>query len=433
MIEGAVLSLVFVAFCVFGYQKCALPFVLIAFFLAGLDLPQQDMWQAMRWVALALAAGGGILTWVWKGQRLRFGLFHQFALWTVIALLLSSFVSVNSHMTLLKGGTVGLLFLYGSVGARIATVGREKAFMKALLLACEVSVYISAVVYGLLNYPLFGNVNSLGAVMGVVVWPLLLWEVVVAEPSSSWHRKSFALILCGALLYYSSARAGFFGASVSTVVVLFSLRRYKLTFIAGMLVVLVTIASPDRWQALITDAVYNALYKGFEEAGVLASRTPNWRQSLERIDENLWFGTGFGVAEGISEQWEGGFATQGLVLEVGNSYLVLVEGVGLIGSLPFGILLLVLLSRIWQVFARVRQGQSHLDYSVPLAAVLIAGLCHAFFEDWLFAVGYYLSILFWVFAFLLIDREDARGLVTQRAMQPTIQAVPFRQSFYLDQ
>jgi hypothetical protein len=35
--------------------------------------------------------------------------------------------------------------------------------------------------------------------------------------------------------------------------------------------------------------------------------------------------------------------------------------------------------------------------------VVMAGLVHAVFEDWLFAVGYYLTVLFWVLAFLLMD------------------------------
>jgi hypothetical protein len=38
-----------------------------------------------------------------------------------------------------------------------------------------------------------------------------------------------------------------------------------------------------------------------------------------------------------------------------------------------------------------------------MAMVLMAGLVHAFFEDWLFAVGYHLCVFFWIMAFLLKD------------------------------
>ena len=40
--------------------------------------------------------------------------------------------------------------------------------------------------------------------------------------------------------------------------------------------------------------------------------------------------------------------------------------------------------------------------------VLAAGLIHAGFEDWLFAVGYYLSVFFWVLAFAFLDILPSR-------------------------
>jgi len=43
--------------------------------------------------------------------------------------------------------------------------------------------------------------------------------------------------------------------------------------------------------------------------------------------------------------------------------------------------------------------------------VVISGLCHATFEDWLFAVGSYLCVYFWVFAFLLADLVPATAVV----------------------
>jgi hypothetical protein len=40
---------------------------------------------------------------------------------------------------------------------------------------------------------------------------------------------------------------------------------------------------------------------------------------------------------------------------------------------------------------------------VPIVAVMVAGLIHAAFEDWLFAIGYYLCVVFWGLAFILVD------------------------------
>ena len=89
--------------------------------------------------------------------------------------------------------------------------------------------------------------------------------------------------------------------------------------------------------------------------------------------------------------------------EHGNSYLAIMEGVGLLGVLPFIALVLTLALKVGGVFAWLRRTANFRHFSVPVAMVLAAGLIHAGFEDWLFAVGYYLSVFFWVLAFAFMD------------------------------
>jgi hypothetical protein len=48
-------------------------------------------------------------------------------------------------------------------------------------------------------------------------------------------------------------------------------------------------------------------------------------------------------------------------------------------------------------------------YIVPLVLVCVAGLVHAFFEDWLFAVGFYLSVFFWTLVFVLAELQSERA------------------------
>jgi hypothetical protein len=77
--------------------------------------------------------------------------------------------------------------------------------------------------------------------------------------------------------------------------------------------------------------------------------------------------------------------------------------VGLLGGAPFLGLLVVTASNVWKVGAWMRRTADPTNYAIPLAMVVLAGLVHASFEDWLFAVGSYLSVVFWIFAFLLAD------------------------------
>jgi len=53
-----------------------------------------------------------------------------------------------------------------------------------------------------------------------------------------------------------------------------------------------------------------------------------------------------------------------------------------------------------------------------MAMVLVAGLVHAVFEDWLFAVGYHLCVFFWTMAFLLRDLLPGAPEVNVRGASP---------------
>jgi len=74
-----------------------------------------------------------------------------------------------------------------------------------------------------------------------------------------------------------------------------------------------------------------------------------------------------------------------------------------LGVLPFVALLALTASNVWKVCTWMNRTADPRHYSIPLAMVVLAGLVHAAFEDWLFAVGYYLCVFFWAFAFLLAD------------------------------
>jgi len=108
-------------------------------------------------------------------------MFHLTALFALTAALVSALVSPAPTTAALKVLGLFLLFLYSASGARLAFHGHEVNFTRGLLLGCEVVAYGSALFYLVLHIPVFGNPNALGAVMGVVVVPVLLWGLFV-EP-----------------------------------------------------------------------------------------------------------------------------------------------------------------------------------------------------------------------------------------------------------
>ncbi len=118
------------------------------------------------------------------------------------------------------------------------------------------------------------------------------------------------------------------------------------------------------------------------------------------------FGTGYGTsptAEDYGSELEELVSSEQSNREHGSSYMTIAEWVGLLGVLPFIALLVVTVSNVWKVCAWMNRTSNPRHYSIPLAMVVLAGLVHATFEDWLFAVGYYICVYFWILAFLLAD------------------------------
>jgi O-antigen ligase len=101
------------------------------------------------------------------------------------------------------------------------------------------------------------------------------------------------------------------------------------------------------------------------------------------------------------------YTLEGTNREHGNSYLALAEYMGVLGAVPFLVLLLMLVRMLVRICSWMRRTGNSYHYCIPFTLVAIAGLVHACFEDWLFAVGSFLCIFFWVSAFLLIDLVPA--------------------------
>jgi O-antigen ligase len=255
----------------------------------------------------------------------------------------------------------------------------------------------------------------------------LLWGWFTSETGPVRWRRLFALLLCTYLVFFSLARAGMAAVILVTVVFCFGLRQYRLLLkLAGIslcVIALLGMATPTalfQSSQNLKDAV---LYKGNRQVGVLGSRRAPWEKSVDIIKEHPLFGTGYGTSPTGEDPGVnfGRFASSAETSrEHGSSYLTIVEWVGLLGVLPFGMLLVLTAYNVGRVLVWMRRTSSPYHWSVPLAMVLLAGMVHANFEDWLFAVGSYLSVYFWALAFMLVDLMPAGAEVPLRRIVPSV-------------
>jgi len=402
---GGLILLEFLIAAVWFYKRVFFPVVIVAFLLAGVDLPVGAVWTAARWLFLAVGALAGTFI-VLKERRYHFGAFHAVACFAVLTALMSATVSRYPNVALLKVLSLFLLLLYCGTGARIAVAGRENRFFSGLLLGCEVFVGATALLY-LLGMEAMGNPNSLGAVMGVVGAPILLWGFLLEGEPAVRHRRGALFAVCMYLGFVSHSRAGLAAAFVSSGLLCLSLRKYKM-FIQGLMILVIVLAATAIVRPeVITSMTSSLLYKGAEQGqGILASRQSPWHAAVGNIKEHPWFGTGLGTtADGAdADQQQGKFSSSSDVTsENGSSYLAIVSGVGLLGAIPSLFLLSMLIAKVLRTVGFMRRGTTAAHAAIPLAMVMVAGLVHAAFEDWMFAPGNYLCVFFWSLAFILVD------------------------------
>jgi O-antigen ligase len=246
--------------------------------------------------------------------------------------------------------------------------------------------------------------------------PVLLWGILVSEQTMVRRRRTFAFILALLLLLSSYSRAGIVAGVFGCLLLCVALRQYRLlikglglgllaaVFVSAFVPLPSDESSPSNGTFRSTGLVF--LYKGHQTAGLVGSRKPVWDQTIASVQQNPWFGTGFGTisaTEGSHAEFPAFASNTKVSREHGNSYLAIVEWVGLLGVVPFFLLVLLVAVNVGRVAKWMRRTGDPFSASVPLAAVMAAGLVHAAFEDWLFAVGYPLCVFFWALAFVLVD------------------------------
>jgi hypothetical protein len=285
-ILGMLVFLEIVLAAIWNYEERFFLLLVLVFFFAGAGAPPPGFWSAGRWFVLGAGTLAGVAHFL-RDHRYRLGGFHLVAFFCLIAAVASCSASLYERDALFKVLSFSLLFFYAASGMRAAVLRRERQFFSGLLLFCELLTYLAAICYFALHYGLFGNPNSLGAVMGVLVVPMMLWGVFATEGTSAQKRLVVVLVLSVLLLATSHARAGILAAIVSCSVLCIALRRYQalvLLACTGLLaaVAVVFVASPattDQPQSLTSAFIY----KGHPESGLLGSRRSAWEETVSSV------------------------------------------------------------------------------------------------------------------------------------------------------
>lgn len=407
LIGAIVLEFLFAA--VWDFRRKYFWVTIVAFLGAGINSFLQDDWGTARWLVLGIGAIAGCVIYM-KDPRHRLNIFHWVAICCVLAAIASATVSSFPQVAALKAISLLLLFLYGMTGARLAILDQEARFFNRLLISNEILVYCSAGAYFILHWEMWGNPNSLGVVMSVFALPLLLWGMIVSPTRNIRRRRIFAMVLAMLLLLRSYERAGIAAAIVSSLFLCIPLREYRLLIKGALLALLCSLVVaafvPVTSEIVSSDnsLISKFVYKDKQEKGIFGSRRTVWDDTVSTLRQHPWFGTGFGTTNSLdSIKTSMTYTSSYVTREHGNSYLAIAEWTGFLGMAPFFVLLALVIRNMLRVGALMRRTASPYSFAIPLAAVVVAGLVNAAFEDWLFAVGYHACVFFWILALAMPD------------------------------
>ena len=167
------------------------------------------------------------------------------------------------------------------------------------------------------------------------------------------------------LLYVSVCRAAIVADAIVTVALTIGLRRPRLllkaAFVAAFFLEAMAVANPSHMGELVDSLSGRFVFKveGRPHQGILGSRDTPWDDTIAAVKQHPWFGTGFGTSdlgsEGSGVHGSSIYTVEGSNREHGSSYLAMAEYMGLLGILPFLLLLFLVLRAVGRAYMWMRR------------------------------------------------------------------------------
>jgi O-antigen ligase len=250
----------------------------------------------------------------------------------------------------------------------------------------------------------FVNANDVAAIYGIFFLPVLAHELGKHRRGAAKWVYLVAIVLTGLQLLGSQSRAGIAAGIIAVAVLSIPKRtlpvRLLIAGVTGILVVAVLLNMPIRSQV-------QRLVLRNEEVFTGSGRIPVWGELWQNIQKKPLFGSGLGVSETTPAGSTTAFTSGDYIIQKGNSYVALVEELGVVGT---ALVLTLLLIPLLKACARGirRSGQMGKEPNIALIAIILAGLANATFENWILSVGSTIGFSFWLFAELFIAHQEAQ-------------------------
>lgn len=154
--------------------------------------------------------------------------------------------------------------------------------------------------------------------------------------------------------------------------------------------------------------------KNVAEGGTFNSRDFIWDMRTAEFEEHPLFGYGYAAIDWskLPAHRQDYINSEGTV-EPGSTWLAVFSMTGLCGGIPFCLLVLLVLARIWNY-----ERESTHPFPALLVALLVMSVIHQFAEGYALSAGSYFAFYFWlllgVCSFYPLEEEEVSGSLLER-------------------
>jgi O-antigen ligase len=250
----------------------------------------------------------------------------------------------------------------------------------------------------------FINPNDLASTLSVLCAPVLWYFIERQKSLLAKFGLGFVLLSMMVEVFATQSRAGLLAAAVSLGILFLGRKKWLPRVL--IIVLLVFVVSGIYFESPHDNIFRHFIYRN-EESLQGSGRLFAWSAALNRFMTRPLFGSGLGISNPSGGVSGIVFSLRTYALQVANSYLSILEELGIIGFTLFILALFIpVLRRCWIEF---NSFETPIDQSkLVFISSVCAGFFNVIFEGWLFSVGTLFCISLWTFASLILEKDKVK-------------------------
>jgi O-antigen ligase len=246
------------------------------------------------------------------------------------------------------------------------------------------------------------NPNDLASSLAMLYIPVLWYSIQTQRSKPAKYGLAVIFLIALVQLIATGSRAGILSGIIALLILLLGRRDWTSRVV---IIFVITLALGTIYFANPTNNILKRFVYRNETTLQGSGRLTAWNRTIVQFKSRPVLGFGLGVSNPEGNISGLVFSLRSYALQVANSYLSILQELGMIGFTIFILMLFIpTLKGCWIEFSKF---DCPIERSrLVFVASVCAGLFNVLFEGWLFSVGTLYCVSFWLFASFIVEKDD---------------------------